>query len=302
MSILSFLLVFICFILTGLGVYYFEGYYSKKRAYFLLRQKNVEILMQIKALKDSNHQLEISRNELQEINRNKDKFFSIIAHDFRGPLNSLTALLQILMKYAESFSKEELKDFGQNMTKSVHNLIDLLDNLLKWSQSQSRQVSYHPQIFPLAEQVHKTISLLEPIASHKNIGILAEVEPCTMVYADIHMINFILRNLLSNAIKFTKKGGLIHLYTRYTDDAVEIALNDNGIGMSTEVMEKLFKINTCFTSNGTENEIGTGLGLILSQEFVQKNGGEIRVESELNKGTTFRFSLPVIREAMEVEI
>jgi signal transduction histidine kinase len=300
MNILSYLLVLICILLSGLGIVYYIRYISKKRANFLLGQENIEILMQIKALKASNNRLEISRNELQEINRNKDKFFSIISHDFRGPLNSLTALLQILMKYAESFSKEELKDFGRNMNKSVHNLLDLLDNLFKWSQSQSRQITYRPQIFTLAEQVYKTISLLEPIAQHKNITILPEVDPYTKVHADIQMINFVLRNLLSNAIKFTHKGGLIQVTSMYTGHAVEIAVSDNGVGMSSKVMEKLFKINTCFTSNGTENEMGTGLGLILCQEFVQKNGGSIQVESELNKGTTFRFSVPVVYEEEEV--
>jgi signal transduction histidine kinase len=302
MSIFSYMLFIVLVVSTGLGMFYYLWYISKKKAYFLLAQENMKILMQFKALKVSNDRLEGSRNELQEINRNKDKFFSIISHDFRGPLNSLTALLQILMKYAESFSKDELKDFGRNMNKSVHNLLDLLDNLLKWSQSQSKQIEHRPQGFILVDLVNKTINLLEPTAQNKNIYIQAEVDPDTKVYADVHMLSFVFRNLLSNAIKFTHRGGIVQIVSQNIDNMVEINVRDNGVGISKEILSKLFKINTCFTSNGTDNEIGTGLGLILCQEFVQKNGGKIQVESEINKGTTFRFSVPMVFEEMEVEV
>ncbi|QHT70529.1 HAMP domain-containing histidine kinase [Rhodocytophaga rosea] len=302
MSLLNYILIVFFIIISGIAGVYYRLYILKKKAYFLRTRENTKILVQIKALKKANDRLEISRNELQEINRNKDKFISIISHDFRGPLNSLTALLQILMKYAESFSKDELKDFGRNMDKSVHNLLDLLENLFKWSQSQSKQIEHRPEVFVLAELIYKTVNLLEPTAHNKNILIQVEVDPIIKVNADKHMMSFILRNLLSNAIKFTHKGGVVRITSQTKNNEVEIAVSDNGVGISKEVLSKLFRINTCFTSNGTENEMGTGLGLILCQEFVQKNGGIIQVESELKQGTTFRFCVPLVYEEVEVEL
>lgn len=258
--------------------------------------------MQIEALEKENTSLGRSANKLQEINRNKDKFFSIISHDLRGPLNSLTGLLQILMKYAESFSKEELKDFGRNMNKSVDNLMELLNNLFKWSQSQSGLVEYRPKVLSVSALIHKTADLMETIAQDKNISIYIDVDPYMQVKADADMLSFIIRNLLSNAIKFTQRGGSITVSSRIKNNQAQICVIDSGVGMSKEVMAQLFKIDACLTNNGTENEMGTGLGLILCKEFIQKNGGKIEVESELNKGSIFRLGLPVIYQEEAVAV
>lgn len=299
MIFLTCLLLLLLILLSVTGLICYNLYIGKKEANLLLKKKNIEILMQIKALEKGKTRLQLSSNKLKEINRNKDKFFSIISHDLRGPLNSLTGLLQILMKYAESFSKDELKEFGQNMDRSVSNLIELLDNLLKWSQSQSGMIEYRPKVITLSTLIHKTALLSEGTARDKNISLHLDIDPAIQVKGDADMISFIIRNLVSNAIKFTSRGGSVHITSSIMNDEAEIAVTDTGTGMSKEVLNKLFKIDSCHTSNGTENEIGTGLGLILCKEFIQKNSGKMEIESELNKGTAFRFRLPAIQQEVE---
>lgn len=290
----TYLLALLLIVLTGSGLTCYMLYIHSKKTYFLLTEKNQEILAQISGLEQTIEKLTASEKKLKEINKNKDRFFSIISHDLRGPLNSITGLLQILVKYVDSFSKEELKDFGRNMDKSVRNLLGLLDNLFQWSQTQNGSLEYRPQQINLYALVQKTVNLLESSAQNKNIEIIVDVDESLFVQADADMVSFTIRNLLSNAIKFTNKGGKVHIFSTIKNNNAELAVSDNGIGMSSAIMDKLFKIDACHTTNGTDNEMGTGLGLILCNEFIQKNGGKITVESEPNKGTEFRFTVPLV--------
>jgi signal transduction histidine kinase len=283
--------------LLGAGflmILYYRKYRLQKKANNLLSLTNQQLLFKISRLQDTNQQVKLSEEKLKNSNTTKDKFFSIIAHDLKGPLNSLTGLLQLLIKYADSFSKEELKDFGKNMNKSVNNLLDLLENLFQWSQAQSGTIEYCPEEINLHELVSKTVNLLEPAANNKNISIAVFIDEGTFVFADRNMISFAIRNLISNAIKFTRNGGKVSVITSVTEEMAEIAVADTGIGMSEQEIENLFRIDRCYTTNGTANEIGTGLGLILCNEFIEKNRGKITVESELDKGSVFRFYLPVV--------
>lgn len=288
--ILSFLLVCLLYLITV---------YRKK--YIFLYQKNNLIRNEIKSLqqevdkiKGQNKTLFDSQEQLKEVNTTKDKFFSIISHDLRGPLNSITGLLQILIGYADSFSKAELQDFAKSMDKSVRNLLDLLGNLLRWSQTQTGNIEYRPQVIELHKVAYETANLLEMAAANKKIDVSINIDKELKAYADSDMLSFVLRNLIHNAIKFTYAGGQVQIYSKIIENQIEVAVSDSGIGMSKQEINKLFKIDTCYTTSGTAKEIGTGLGLILCNEFIEKNGGLISVESELKKGTTFRFTLPLV--------
>ncbi|MDO1448697.1 HAMP domain-containing sensor histidine kinase [Rhodocytophaga aerolata] len=292
----SFIPVFLSIGMIALGglLYYYRMYTQHKKNNLLLEQNIGQLKIKTNRLQTEYNQLKIAEEKLKNTNFTKDKFFSIIAHDLKGPLNSLTGLLQLLIKYADSFSKDELKDFGRNMNKSVNNLLDLLENLLHWSQSQSGMMEYSPEEINLHEVITKTVSLLTPAAENKDIRLTSQINNDLAVFADRNMISFTLRNILSNAIKFTNKGGSVSIVATLRDGQAEISIQDTGIGMSADDLEKLFRIDKCYTTNGTSNEIGTGLGLILCNEFIVKNKGRITVESEVNKGSVFRFVLPVV--------
>ncbi len=279
-------------VLVILACFLRKKYKEVKEKNLLIDEQIASTLQAIEILQSENANLQKTENQLKEINITKDKFFSIISHDLRGPLNSITGLLQILIAYTDSFSKEELQDFARNMDKSVKNLLDLLTNLLRWSQTQSGQIEYRPQSVDLQMVVNNTVNLLEVAASNKNLQVSVNIAKAIKVYADLDMLSFILRNLIHNAIKFTYTGGQIHIYSTLKDKEVEISVTDNGKGISKHDIDKLFKIDSCYTTAGTAKEIGTGLGLILCSEFIEKNGGSIFVESELKKGTSFRFTLP----------
>jgi len=230
--------------------------------------------------------------KLQELNATKDKFFSIISHDLKGPLNSLTSFSGLLLNHTDSLSKEEIQMLAQDLDKSVKNLFALLENLLEWSRSQTGNIEFKPEVFDLNAVVEENRALLKAQAQQKNITLVNHTEGAWMVRAHKNSINTVVRNLVSNAIKFTKEGGQITARLQRQNGRVVIAIADNGVGMSPEVMKKLFRIEAKHSTKGTADEKGTGLGLILCREFVEKNGGQIWVESEEGKGSVFSFSVP----------
>jgi signal transduction histidine kinase len=199
----------------------------------------------------------------------------------------------MLAKMFEDFSPEELKEFLDEMNKSAKKLNSLLENLLQWSRSQTGRLQFNPDSFDLRDIVENSIMLLKMNADKKSIDLVSEVDDGSMVYADINMVDTVLRNLISNAIKFTPEEGRITISDRIDGGFRIVSVSDNGMGISSEDIEKLFRIDVHHTTIGTSKEKGTGLGLILCKEFIEKNGGEISVESELGEGTTFHFSLPL---------
>lgn len=261
-----------------------------------LNEHTQKIEEQNKTLAFYNQELRNSQIKLKEFNETKDKFFSIISHDLKSPLNSLKGLLQLLEMQSDTLSEKELIHLAKSIQHSIENLAALLDNLLQWSMSQMGQIKQEPSKVDLDALIKENISLLEINAQAKSIQIKVDTDEKKFVLADDNMTSFIIRNLLSNAIKFTPEGGCISLQEKATNDHAYLTVEDNGIGISPEDIDKLFKIGENFTTRGTAQEKGTGLGLILCKEFIEKNNGKITVESTFGKGTKFTIALPLYQK------
>lgn len=232
--------------------------------------------------------------ELSELNASKDRFFAIIAHDLRGPTNNLSIFLEYLKDTYNEHSQEELKEIILSLSESAKNVSSLLENLLKWAQSQRNQIEFKPIKLNLNEVVQTAIKGLKLSADSKEIEIGYDMQEVIHVNADPDMIQTIIRNILSNSIKFTNRGGNILIKTRFFDKSnAEISISDNGIGIDKKNLDKIFELSNNLHTKGTEDENSTGLGLILVREFVNKNNGTVKIESEKGKGTTVTFTLPL---------
>ncbi|MGE5411825.1 MAG: ATP-binding protein, partial [Clostridiales bacterium] len=236
--------------------------------------------------------LAASEIELQELNASKDKFFSILAHDLRSPFNGLLGFSNILVEDLDSLSKEEIKNFVTQIHGSAKTLFNLIENLLQWSRLQSGKIQCQPIKLDVSDVVNDVISVLIGNAIRKNISLKSEMAPYTFVYADQNMSYSIIQNLTANAIKFTDNGGEVRISAAEKEDFYSISISDNGIGIKAEDMQKLFRIDVQHTTLGTAREKGTGLGLILCKDLIEKQGGSLSVESFYGKGTTFNFTLP----------
>ncbi|MDV7188013.1 tetratricopeptide repeat-containing sensor histidine kinase [Lutibacter sp. TH_r2] len=261
---------------------------EKKKAYNLLAFKNHQI-------RKMNQEIEIQRDDLKSLNVTKDKFFSIIAHDLKNPFNSINGFSELMIENIGMYPEDKQLNFLKIIKKSAGQASELLDNLLIWASSQSGSLKFSPSTINLYDIVESEISLLHVQAEKKEILVKNSIDGNVKVFADENMIKTIIRNLLSNAIKFTKLEGLIEINAKYTNSHIEIIIKDNGLGMSEETISTLFSLENKLVKKGTANEHGTGLGLILCKEFVEKHNGEIWVNSKLNKGTEFVFTLPSIK-------
>lgn len=231
--------------------------------------------------------------ELRMLNATKDKFFSIIAHDLKNPFNSLLGFSDLLKNDYDNFDKEEIKRFIQIMHDSSKTGFDLLENLLQWSRSQTGRIAFIPVEVNIRDIVLGCIDLLETSARKKHINIYHEIPENINVRGDIEMLSAVFRNLISNAIKFTPKHGSIKIKARVTTKFTEIAFIDTGVGIAEEKIQDLFRIDKQVSTFGTENEKGTGLGLILCKEFVDRHKGKIKVNSERKNGSEFKVILPL---------
>lgn len=238
-------------------------------------------------------ELRQSEQQLRELNSTKDKFFSIIAHDLKNPIGAFKNVLELLYESYDDFSREELIEFIEPLKDSAKQLFNLLENLLLWSRAQTGRIEKKPETFNLNYLINQNINLLKLQAENKNIALTYEGNDQIEVFADMNMITTVIRNLINNAIKFTPNGGKITITTIQQNDFAIVCIADTGIGMSMEVQEKLFRIDVHHTSLGTNEEKGTGLGLIICKEFVEANGGKIWVESKESKGSQFYFSIPL---------
>ena len=256
---------------------------------------SVTALLSIKKEKaETAEQLSFQQNlKLKEINEDKDKFFSIIAHDLRSPFQGLLNISGMIADDVESFSKEELSELTKKMHDTTKNIVTLLKNLLEWSQIQQGTFILSPENFQLKKVAQEDIDSLNQMAFQKEININNKIPASLIVNADPKMVNSIFVNLLSNALKFTPRGGEITIDAiENTNKMIQISVKDTGIGMPLDIKNNLFRIEKNIKRRGTEGEESTGLGLLLCKEFVEKNGGTIRVESEENEGTNFIFTLP----------
>ena len=240
-----------------------------------------------------NRKLRQNNRKLNETNAAKDRFFAIIAHDLRGPTSALASLLEHLNSSFDEFSADELKDILSTLYKSAENVSQLLENLLVWVQSQVDKIEYRPKDLKLTNILQNALKGLSQSAENKQIDISIEKDDSTMVFADNDMVQTILRNILSNAIKFTPRGGSVKVWSAVTDKKmVEISIADNGVGIEKSKLANIFDLANLYHTKGTENEMSTGLGLILVKDFVDKNKGTLSIKSEQGKGTTVSFTLP----------
>lgn len=246
---------------------------------------------QEKALKELNAKLLETIDELRIANAGKDKFFRIIAHDLKNPFHSILGLSELLMDYAQSSNPDEIKQMASIINQSTDDAYKLLENLLAWSMSQTNCIPFSPQKNTVRKLLKEAVSLSSSSAKAKNISITCDVDEKTNVYADANMLSAILRNLISNAIKFTNKMGKIRISVSQTENDILFSVCDTGMGMPSEIIDKLFKIEEKISIPDTDSQLGTGLGLLLCKEFVEKHNGKIWVESEPGKGSDFKFTL-----------
>ncbi len=245
-------------------------------------------------LKEKNEVIRHKSELMEELNNTKNKFFSIIAHDLKGPLNSLTGFSNLIINHVEYLSKDEIKMMAIDIDKSVRNLIDLLNNLLAWARSQMGSIEFKPKHLQVAMLFDELIGILQLNAQNKKINLVINAQSDIWVYADENAVRTILRNLTSNALKFTNEGGKVTVTAKKVEDKfVQISVNDTGLGMDETTMDKIFRIDSKHSTKGTQGESGTGLGLLLCKEFAEKNNGSISVESILEVGSTFKVLLPV---------
>ncbi len=254
--------------------------------YLVKRRSNRVLLVAKKEVQRQN-------DKLQELIGTKDKFFSIISHDLKGPLNSLTSFSRLLIDHTDSMSKEEIRLLAKDLDKSVKNLLTLLENLLEWSRSQTGNIDFSPEEFDLAEILDTNKTLLQSQAADKQLEIITEHSGPLTVRLHKQSVNTVIRNLISNAIKFSNPGGTIRAGITRDNARLNVFIADTGVGMTREVMDKIFRLDSKHSTRGTANEKGTGLGLILCREFIEKNGGTIRVESAPGKGSVFTCSFPL---------
>jgi PAS domain S-box-containing protein len=246
-------------------------------------------VLDITERKRAEQELAQKNAQLEALIADKDKFFSIIAHDLKNPLISFITFADILNNIDE-FDEEEFKTMTKEFHKSAENLMALLENLLAWARLQRGTLEYDPYSWPLRDMAEKSLELLQPNASQKDISIVNSIPREFEILADGEMVNTILRNLVSNAVKFTHPGGQVEISAQKSGSQIITSVRDNGMGIPTDYISTLFQIGAP-SQVGTAGEKGTGLGLILCREFVEKNGGKIWVESQQGKGTTFHFSL-----------
>lgn len=236
--------------------------------------------------------LKANEARLKEINATKDKFFSIIAHDLRSPFNSILGFSEMLRNQAKDLDINTIQQYAGLIFSAANQTMELLENLLAWARIQQDRIAFQPREFLLNNLVEEEIGALQAAADKKGILLFSEIYELIIVKADADMLRSVCRNLLSNAIKFTRKHGKVRISVKESQGEISISVSDNGIGLSSEAIGNLFKTETSFTTRGTENEKGTGLGLLLCKEFTDKHDGRISIESEPGKGSVFTVTIP----------
>jgi signal transduction histidine kinase len=265
---------------------------SEARYQKLAGELEEKVLDRTAELEIANVQLRKSEAKLMELNATKDKFFNIVAHDLKNPFTSLLGATELLFHNINNMEREKIRKLAQILNDSAKSGYAILLNLLDWSRSQTGLIKINLQKINLTSIINDNITELHLSSTDKQITLVSELRENINIITDKNMLNTVLRNLLSNAIKFTPRRGRIVVSSKISNNEVFISVKDNGIGISAENIDKLFRIDSKYTRPGTEKEIGTGLGLKLSREFVEKLGGRIWVESSEETGSEFIFSIP----------
>jgi PAS domain S-box-containing protein len=247
---------------------------------------------QAEQLRLLNERLSASESRLFELNSAKDKFFSIISHDLRSPFMPLLLYSDMLVKEQANLSPQRMKDFATAIHANARRLYGLVENLLEWSRIQTGRMEHHPDLIDVEDLVQRNIALLQDGADAKRIKLIPEVAAGLRAWGDRYQINCVLQNLISNGVKFTQPGGTVRVTARGLDGTTRISVADNGVGMGEEALRAVFRIDTYHTTQGTGKEKGSGLGLILCRELLEKNASRMEVTSREGEGSTFSFTLP----------
>jgi len=237
--------------------------------------------------------LKENETRLKELNAIKDRIFSIIAHDLKSPFNSIFGFSNLLANQLHKKDFDGLEKYATIIQNSSKKALDLLTSLIEWSRSQTGRNKFNPEYFELVTVINEVTELFKDSATQKSITIFKESTQNIPVFADKAMASCVLRNLLSNAIKFTNSDGEIKISAKQNEDHLLVSVADNGVGMKKEAVNKLFQIENSYSTPGTQQEVGTGLGLLLCKEFIEMHGGNIWVESEIGKGSIFNFTIPL---------
>lgn len=253
--------------------------------------------------KNAEQALKNNEQKLKKANITKDKFFSIISHDLRSPYTALLYFSNILLKKHKEYDDEKLEEIIKLVINTATSAFKLLENLLTWSLAQSGQINFLPEKLDLNTLLTETMFDLQETANKKNIQVLNTISENELIYADRNMIATILRNLISNAIKFTNKNGKIVISSEkeVKSNFLKISVEDTGLGISKKKIDNIFRIDKNTSTKGTENETGTGLGLILCKEFVEKHGGKIWAKSVIGQGSIFNFSIPINTDSQNIK-
>ncbi|GEM_PF-2471305 len=253
-------------------------------------------IVDITDLKETQSALIESQKKLIGLNATKDKFFSIIAHDLRSPFSALLGFSDIIINEIKKKRYHELETYMDVIKDTSNNTLKLLENLLEWAYTQTDGIQYEPENVTINCIIHNVTKQSKNAADQKGIVVKGDINDSIIIYADKNMITTVLRNLVSNAIKYTKDGGIINIIVKQDSTDTTITVKDNGIGMKPEKIKRLFKAEENVSTLGTNNESGTGLGLLLCYEFIKKHNGKIWVDSIVDKGTSFHFTIPVIQD------
>ncbi|BBE16246.1 histidine kinase [Aquipluma nitroreducens] len=257
----------------------------------------LSVVADVTQLRKRENKIRIQKDKLEELNASKDLFFSIISHDLKNPFNSLLGFSELLHDDFDTLDEAIKKECAGHIYESARNTYELLENLLAWSRAQRGKLDYNPSLVNLKILVDENLRLLLLSSWQKNIRLQSELGEDFRITTDRELVNTVIRNLLTNALKFTSKGGLVNVSARWISknrahDFLEVSVTDNGLGIAPGKLNQLFKIGRSESTEGTEGESGTGLGLMLCKEFVEICGGEIIVESEPGKGSIVKFTLP----------
>ncbi len=248
---------------------------------------------EIKVRVETHLKVRKQNQELKKLNADKDLFISILAHDIKNPINYLTGFSELLLTNLRRYSIEEIESKLSSILGFSKNLFVMLEDTLLWARSQSGRMEFSPEKIVFSELCKAIIDYHKISAVAKELNIETFVHETDKVFADKYMLNVIMTNLVANAIKFSQNGGVISIYSEQNDKEVVVSVSDSGVGIKPDRIPKLFDITQVYSTKGTAGEKGTGLGLILCHDFVKRHGGEITVDSELNRGSTFKFTLPL---------
>lgn len=286
-------LVVLLFLLLAYAIFIVRSYYQKKNTNRLLQLQNERIAWHKTLLDEKNE-------ALTDSNKTKNRLFQIISHDLRSPLASVYNLAQLMKIFVQQKKYHLLEESGNDMEECINNVLSLTDNLLSWSLNQSGKLPYKPAILSLKPLLESNLRTYSSVAKQKSIHLQLLLDETLFVFADRQMLDTVIRNLINNSVKFTPSGGIIVIGAKQKDDSIEIWIKDSGIGIAEDLISDIFQFDNSKSQLGTKGEKGNGLGLLLCKQFIEQNRGDIWVESTINVGTTFRFTIPAGEDTNEI--